>query len=57
MQILDLEEAAENRKSRSQHWQEEKVTLSIIETFGGSGKTPAIPVKDVEQVLRLEYQK
>jgi magnesium chelatase subunit H len=52
-----LKKAAENRKEIDPSTgKKKKVTLSIIEAFGGSGDDAAIPVKDVEEVLRLEYR-
>jgi magnesium chelatase subunit H len=52
-----LKKAAENRKEIDPSTgKKKKVTLSIIEAFGGSGGDAAIPVKDVEEVLRLEYR-
>jgi magnesium chelatase subunit H len=32
------------------------VTISVIEAFGGGGENAPIPVKDVDEVLRLEYR-
>jgi magnesium chelatase subunit H len=52
-----LKKAAENRKEIDpKTGNKKKVTLSIIEAFGGSTDGEAIPVKDVEEVLRLEYR-
>lgn len=37
--------------------EKKKVALSVIEAFGGgSGDTTKVPVRDVEDVLRLEYR-
>lgn len=53
-----LKKAAENRKAiDSETGQRKKVALSVIEAFGGgSGDTAKVPVRDVEDVLRLEYR-
>jgi len=51
-----LKKAAENRKEIDPATgKKKKVALSVIEAFGGSDDGP-IPVKDVEDVLRLEYR-
>lgn len=53
-----LKKAAENRKEIDQKTgKRKKVTISIIEAFGNTGDDNApVPVKDVEEVLRLEYR-
>ena len=52
-----LKKAAENRKETDpQTGTKKKVALSVIEAFGGAGENAPIPVKDVEEVLRLEYR-
>jgi magnesium chelatase subunit H len=58
-----LKKAAENRKSIDvSTGKKKKVTVSIIEAFGGgpsdSGNSTIVlvPVKDLEEVLRLEYR-
>lgn len=54
-----LKKAAENRKDVDPNTgQKKRVSLSVIEAFGGgAGDDDApIPVKDVEEVLRLEYR-
>jgi magnesium chelatase subunit H len=55
---IALKKAAENRKEIDQRTgKRKKVSISIIEAFGSSGDDNApIPVKDVEEVLRLEYR-
>lgn len=51
-----MKKAAENRKGEDPSTGEKKkVTLSVIEAFGG-GDDGAVPVKDVEEVLRMEYR-
>ena len=55
-QIEALKKAAENRKAVDPNTGEKKkVALSVIEAFGG-GEDGPVPVKDVEEVLRLEYR-
>mmetsp|Transcript_15988 Transcript_15988/g.23394 ORF Transcript_15988/g.23394 Transcript_15988/m.23394 type:complete len:298 (+) Transcript_15988:2724-3617(+) len=55
-----LKKAAENRKPLdSTTGQKKKVPLSIIEAFGGGSfedSSARLPVRDVEDVLRLEYR-
>jgi magnesium chelatase subunit H len=52
-----LKKAAENRKSVDpKTGKKKKVTISVIEAFGGSSDDGPVPVKDVEDVLRLEYR-
>lgn len=52
-----LKKAAENRKGiDTKTGKRKKVSISIIEAFGNSGDDGPIPVKDVEEVLRLEYR-
>lgn len=49
-----LKKAAENRKAIDPSTgQKQKVTISVIEAFGNADQ---VPVKDVEEVLRLEYR-
>ena len=51
-----MKKAAENRKGvDSKTGKKRKVTLSVIEAFGG-GDDASVPVKDVEEVLRMEYR-
>lgn len=51
-----LKKAAENRKAVDPSTgQKKKVTISVVEAFGGGDAGP-VPVKDVEDVLRLEYR-
>jgi len=52
-----LKKAAENRKEIDPATgKKKKVTISVIEAFGNSGDDDGVPVKDVEEVLRLEYR-
>ena len=52
-----LKVAAENRNERDpKTGEKKKVTLSVIEAFGGTPDDGAVSVKDVEDVLRLEYR-
>ena len=52
-----LKKAAENRKEvDSATGKRKKVGLSVIEAFGSSGDDDFVPVRDVEEVLRLEYR-
>lgn len=52
-----LKKACENRKEVDPSTgRKKKVVLSIIEAFGSTDETAAVPVKDVEEVLRLEYR-
>jgi len=46
-----LKKAAENRKTGQQ-----KVSVSVIEAFGGTSDDAPVNVKDVEDVLRIEYR-
>lgn len=51
-----LKKAAENRKSTDPDTgKKKKVSVSIIEAFSGSADAD-VPVKDLEDVLRLEYR-
>ena len=51
-----LKKAAENRKGVDpKTGKKKKVALSVVEAFTGGDDTP-IPVRDVEDVLRLEYR-
>lgn len=51
-----LKKAAENRKEVDPATgKKKKVTISVIEAFGNTGDD-SVPVKDVEEVLRLEYR-
>ena len=52
-----LKKAAENRKQVDPSTgKRKKVTLSVIEAFGTEDENDNVPVRDVEQVLRLEYR-
>jgi magnesium chelatase subunit H len=53
-----LKKAAENRKPIDKATgKRTKVSMSVIEAFGGgSSDKEAVPVRDVEDVLRLEYR-
>jgi len=52
-----LKKAAENRKEVDEKTgKRKKVALSVIEAFGSSAEDAPVPVKDVEEVLRLEYR-
>lgn len=53
-----MKKAAENRKEIDPSTgKKKKVVISVIEAFGGgTSDNDPIPVKDVEQVLRLEYR-
>jgi len=52
-----LKKAAENRKEIDPTTGKKKrVSLSVIEAFGNSDDDAPIPVKDVDEVLRLEYR-
>ena len=52
-----LKKAAENRKERdATTGKRKKVALSVIEAFGTGSDTYDVPVRDVEEVLRLEYR-
>jgi len=53
-----LKKAAENRKPvDSSTGKKKKVAVSVIEAFGGtSDDSSKIPVRDVEDVLRMEYR-
>mmetsp|Transcript_25383 Transcript_25383/g.54836 ORF Transcript_25383/g.54836 Transcript_25383/m.54836 type:complete len:274 (+) Transcript_25383:2-823(+) len=53
-----LKKAAENRKEvDSSTGKAKKVAVSVIEAFGGaSDDSSKIPVRDVEDVLRMEYR-
>ena len=52
-----LKKAAENRKEVDPSTgKKKKVALSVIEAFGNDGEDGPVPVKDVEEVLRLEYR-
>jgi magnesium chelatase subunit H len=52
-----LKKAAENRKGIDPSTGKRKrVVVSVIEAFGGNADDAPIPVKDVEEVLRLEYR-
>ena len=51
-----LKKAAENRKPVDEaSGKKKKVAVSVIEAFGGPN-SDAVPIKDVEDVLRLEYR-
>jgi len=53
-----LKKAAENRKPINSATKKRKaVAISVVEAFGGSqSDTSKVPVRDVEDVLRLEYR-
>lgn len=52
-----LKKAAENRKEIDpKTGKKRKVSISVIEAFGGFDENALVPVKDVEEVLRLEYR-
>jgi magnesium chelatase subunit H len=52
-----LKKAAENRKGTDpKTGAKKKVALSVVEAFSGSADGAPIPVRDVEDVLRLEYR-
>ena len=52
-----LKKAAENRKEFDiKTGKQMKVALSIVEAFTGTDDATPIPVRDVEDVLRLEYR-
>lgn len=52
-----LKKAAENRKTADSSGNKKKVAVSVIEAFGGaSDDSSKIPVRDVEDVLRMEYR-
>jgi magnesium chelatase subunit H len=52
-----LKKAAENRKEIDpKTGKKRKVSISVIEAFGGFDENAPVPVKDVEEVLRLEYR-
>lgn len=53
-----LKKAAENRKEvDNATGRAKKVAVSVIEAFGGvSGDSSEVPVRDVEDVLRMEYR-
>jgi len=49
--------AAENRKPIDKETGKSKrVAISVIEAFGGANDNDDIPVRDVEDVLRMEYR-
>jgi magnesium chelatase subunit H len=52
-----LKKAAENRKEVDQKTgKKKKVSISVIEAFGGATDGAAVSVREVEDVLRLEYR-
>lgn len=52
-----LKKAAENRKDIDpKTGEKKKVSLSIVEAFSSSDDDAPIPVRDVEEVLRVEYR-
>mmetsp|Transcript_33214 Transcript_33214/g.67944 ORF Transcript_33214/g.67944 Transcript_33214/m.67944 type:complete len:1449 (+) Transcript_33214:144-4490(+) len=51
-----LKKAAENRKEMDNTGRKKKVAISVIEAFGGTSDSAEVPVKDVEDVLRMEYR-
>jgi magnesium chelatase subunit H len=57
LRLLALKKAAENRKDIDEiTGKRKKVGISVIEAFGGSAADAPVAVKDVEEVLRLEYR-
>ncbi|KAL7468553.1 hypothetical protein ACHAXS_008781 [Conticribra weissflogii] len=51
-----LKKAAENRKAVDSAGRKKSVAVSVIEAFGGTSDSSEVPVKDVEDVLRMEYR-
>jgi magnesium chelatase subunit H len=52
-----MRKAAENRKVVDSSGKKKKVALSVVEAFGSPSDSNAkVPVRDVEDVLRLEYR-
>ena len=52
-----LKKAAENRKPiDNETGKSKRVAVSVIEAFGGANNNDDIPVRDVEDVLRMEYR-
>jgi magnesium chelatase subunit H len=51
-----LKKAAENRKIADSTGKKRKVSLSVIEAFGNTDENAPVSVKDVDEVLRLEYR-
>lgn len=52
-----LKKAAENRKAMDPSTgKRQKVTISVVEAFGSQDDSAKVPVRDVEDVLRLEYR-
>jgi magnesium chelatase subunit H len=52
-----LKKAAENRKIADPKTGKKKnVSISVIEAFTGSGDNAPVPVRDVDDVLRMEYR-
>lgn len=52
-----LKKAAENRKEIDpKTGKKKKVALSVVEAFTGTDDSTPIPVRDVEEVLRIEYR-
>jgi magnesium chelatase subunit H len=51
-----LKKAAENRKEADSTGKKKKVSLSVIEAFGNTNENAPVSVKDVDEVLRLEYR-
>ena len=59
LSVTALKKAAENRKQIDpKTGKKQKVHVSVIEAFGGTSSSgnDLVPVKDVEEVLRLEYR-
>jgi len=50
-----LKKAAENRKKKV-NGKRKKVALSVVEAFGGSGEQAKVPIRDLQDVLRIEYR-
>jgi len=52
-----LKKAAENRKPVDKSTGKvKKVAVSVIEAFGGTSDDSNVPVRDVEDILRMEYR-
>jgi magnesium chelatase subunit H len=54
---IALKKAAENRNAIDpKTGVKKRVAVSVVEAFGGNAENSPVPVKDVEDVLRLEYR-